>query len=45
MNEVLILLSSYPHLGPKFWGLSHVAKLCPFKKSLPLPGPLPSPLQ
>ena len=32
MNEVLILLSSYPHLGLKFWGGNHVDKLCCFKK-------------
>lgn len=33
MNEALILLSSYPHLGLKSWGL--------LKESLPLPGSLP----
>lgn len=45
MNEGLILLSSHPHLGLKFWGLDLADKVCPLKKSLPLPGPLPSPLQ
>lgn len=40
MDEVLILLSSYPHLGLKSWGLNHAHKLCPLN-SLSLPGPLP----
>lgn len=45
MNDMLILLLSYSRLGLKSWGLNHVDKYCPFKKSFPLPGPLPPPFQ
>lgn len=44
MDEVLILLSNYPHPGLKSWGLNHVLQCCPSKESLPRPGPLPPPL-